>query len=77
MNLSGRHPVDVGHLAMGLAFLGIAGVWALVQTGVVSGDDTRWLLPLPWVVGGAVGLLVVALRGGRRTTTYDPSQEDS
>ena len=27
----GRHPVNVGHLVMGLAFLGIVGIWALVQ----------------------------------------------
>ncbi len=56
--LSGRHPVNIGHLVMGLAFLGIVGVWALVQTDTVTGDDIRWLLPIPWVVAGVVGLAV-------------------
>ena len=50
--LSGRHPVNIGHLVMGLAFVGIVGVWALIQGDVVQGDDIRWLLPVPWVVAG-------------------------
>ena len=32
----GRHQISIGHLVMGIAFLGIVGVWALVQT------DGRW-----------------------------------
>lgn len=75
---SGTHPVDIGHLVMGLAFLGIAGVWALIEAEVVTGDDTRWLMPLPWVIGGAVGLFVVALRAARpRRTPHhtDTTQE--
>jgi hypothetical protein len=63
---SGRHPVSVGHLVMGLVFLGIVGIWALVQTDAVAGDDVRWLLPIPWVVAGAVGLAVSAVTGSRR-----------
>jgi hypothetical protein len=63
---SGRHPVNIGHLVMGLALLGIVGIWALVQTDTVTGDDIRWLLPIPWVVAGAVGLAVTAVTGSRR-----------
>ena len=63
---SGRHPVSIGHLVMGLVFLGIVGIWALVQSDVVTGDDVRWLLPIPWVVAGAVGLTVTAVTGSRR-----------
>ena len=63
---SGRHPVNIGHLVMGLAFLLIVGIWALVQTDTVTGDDVRWLLPIPWVVAGAVGLAVTAVTGSRR-----------
>ena len=63
---SGRHPVNIGHLVMGLALLGIVGVWALVQTDTVPGDDIRWLLPIPWVVAGAAGLAVTAVSGSRR-----------
>ena len=63
---SGRHPINIGHLVMGLAFLGIVGVWALVQTDTVNGDDIRWLMPIPWVLAGAVGLVATAITGPRR-----------
>jgi hypothetical protein len=63
---SGRHQVNIGHLVMGIAFLGIVGVWALVQTDTVTGDDIRWLLPIPWVVAGLVGLTATAITGPRR-----------
>ena len=63
---TGSHPVNVGHLVMGLVFLCIVGAWALVQTDTVSGDDIRWLLPLPWVIGGAIGLAAAAISGVRR-----------
>ena len=57
---SGRHPVNVGHLVMGIAFLGLAVVWALVETGGVQGEDLRWFLPVPWLLAGLAGLLAVA-----------------
>jgi hypothetical protein len=63
---SGRHPVNIGHLVMGIAFLGIVGVWALVQSDTVTGDDIRWLMPIPWVVAGVVGLSATAFTGSRR-----------
>lgn len=63
---SGRHPVNVGQLVMGLAFLCFVGAWALVQSDVVTGDDIRWLLPIPWLVAGAVGLGAVAVSSARR-----------
>jgi hypothetical protein len=65
-SITGRHPVNIGHLVMGLALLCMVGSWALVQTDVVDGDDIRWLLPIPWVVAGAVGLAVTAFTGQRR-----------
>jgi hypothetical protein len=76
---SGRHPVNVGHLVMGLAFVGLVGVWALVQGGVVEGHDVRWLLPLPWVVAGLAGLLASTLTsrdrwGTRQTGWVAPEQ---
>jgi hypothetical protein len=64
--VSGRHPVAIGHLVMGLAFLGIVGIWALIQGDVVTGDDIRWLLPLPWIVAGIAGLVASAVTGTRR-----------
>lgn len=62
----GRHPVDVGQLVMGVAFLGLVALWALVAADRVDGDDVRWLLPLPWLLAGGAGLGAVALGGRRR-----------
>ena len=69
---SGRHPVNVGHLVMGIAFLGLVGVWALVQGDVVHSGDVRWLLPMPWVLAGLGGLLAIALSSSRRRTPPGP-----
>ena len=63
---SRRHPVNVGHLVMGLAFAGLVGIWALVVGDVVDNDDIRWLLPIPWVLAGAAGLLATTLGGRHR-----------
>ena len=72
---SGRHPVNIGHLVMGLAFLLIVGIWALVQTDTVTGDDVRWLLPIPWVTAGVAGLAAFALK--QRSRAQDGSQDPS
>lgn len=57
---SGRHPVNVGHLVMGIAFLGLVGIWAVIQADGVDNDDIRWLLPIPWVLAGLAGLLALS-----------------
>jgi hypothetical protein len=64
---TGRHPVNIGHLVMGVALLGLAVIWSLLESDVASASDLRWLLPLPWVAAGAVGLVAAAprLRGSR------------
>ena len=62
---SGRHPVNVGHLVMGIALLGLLAVWGLVVSDAVEGDDVRWLLPAPWVLAGAAGLVALAVTGHR------------
>jgi hypothetical protein len=62
----GWHTVNVGHLVMGLAFLGLAAVWAAVQVDIVPDDDVRWLLPLPWVFAGAAGLIASVVASGQR-----------
>jgi hypothetical protein len=80
----GRHPVHVAHLVMGLVFLGIVVVWALVQADLVGGDDVRWLLPVPWVLAGGAGLLATAVSARRRREAaaaqdpyaYDPDGYD-
>jgi len=68
--ISGRHPVNIGHLVMGIAFLGLVGVWALIQSDVVGDGDVRWLLPVPWVLAGLAGLLAVGLSSGKRWSTH-------
>ncbi len=67
----GFHPVNIGHLVMGIALLGIAVLWALVSADVVTGADVRWLLPVPWVLAGAVGLVASTRRGVRSDTRED------
>lgn len=57
----GRHPVNIGHLVMGLAFTGLLVIWALVASDTVTNEDIRWLLPLPWLLGGGIGLVAVVL----------------
>lgn len=64
---SWRHPVNVGHLVMGIAFLGMVLVWALVTGDVVPNDDLRWLMPIPWVAAGGVGLVAMAAAARRRS----------
>jgi hypothetical protein len=66
---SGRHPVNVGHLVMGIALLGLVVSWALVVGDVVEGEDVRWLLPTPWVLAGAAGLIALAINGRRGNET--------
>lgn len=65
---SGRHPVNILHLVMGVIFLGAVTIWGLIQAEVASTEDLRWLVPLPWVIAGAAGLLVITLSGRRRGT---------
>ncbi len=59
------HPVNIGHLVMGVAFLGLAVVWLLLASDAVDLGDARWLMPAPWLAAGAAGLVAVALRGRR------------
>jgi hypothetical protein len=63
----GLHPVNVGHLVMGVAFAGLTIVWALYMSDTVSSHDLRWLMPIPWVAAGVAGLVAAAprLRGQR------------
>lgn len=75
---TGRHPVNTGHLVMGLVFLGLVAVWALIAGDVVPERDAKWLLPVPWVAGGAIGLAVAAWANmrSRRVGTAGPVHPD-
>lgn len=66
---AGRHPVNVGHLVMGLAFVGLVAIWSLIVNDVVDDEDIRWLLPVPWVLAGLGGLTALAVSGSRRYAT--------
>ncbi|MGZ5405676.1 MAG: hypothetical protein ACXWDL_13575 [Nocardioides sp.] len=62
-----RHPVNVGHLVMGIAFAGMVLVWALIAGDVVADEDIRWLMPIPWVSAGGAGLIAMAIAARRRS----------
>ncbi len=70
---NGRHPVNIGYLVMGIAFLGLVGVWALFQGDVVNGGEVRWQLPVPWVLAGLAGLLATTV-GARRNVTLEDEE---
>lgn len=72
---TGRHPVNVAHLVMGIAFLGLALVWALYQADLVGPGDLRWFLPVPWLLAGLAGLLAITLAGRRAAPGARPRDD--
>ncbi|WP_432476834.1 hypothetical protein [Nocardioides sp. GXQ0305] len=64
-----RHPVNIGHLVMGLAFLGLVVIWAVVVGTDIPNEDVRWLLPVPWVLAGGAGLVATAVAARRRASS--------
>ncbi|MBC9733704.1 hypothetical protein [Nocardioides marmotae] len=71
----GRHPVNVGYLVMGIALLGLVAIWGVVQADAVQGEDVRWLLPVPWILAGVVGLVVTTLGPRLRGTDQRQDQD--
>jgi hypothetical protein len=73
------HPLNVSYLVVGLIFLGLAGSWALRESGVIEFGEVRWLLPLTLVVAGAIGLVAFAAKGlsGRDKTENDRYNTDT
>lgn len=61
-----RHPVNAGNLVIGIALLGLVAVWALVKADLVADETIRYLLPMPWVLGGVAGLVASTLASRRR-----------
>ncbi|MCR1784346.1 hypothetical protein KVF89_17525 [Nocardioides carbamazepini] len=68
---TGRHPVNTGHLVMGVAFVGLVIVWALVKSDTVEPERAGWIMGLPWLAAGAAGLIASVLRGRRRDDDAD------
>lgn len=54
---SGRHPVNITQLVMGVAFAGMLLIWALIETSAVESGEFRWLMPIPWLAAGGAGLV--------------------
>jgi hypothetical protein len=65
--------VKIPHLVFGLLFLGIAAVWALVASDVVTGDRLTWLGPAILVGAGVIGLAasLASTRNRRNKTQPD------
>lgn len=63
---SGRHPINVGHLVMGIALSAFVVVWALLTSHAIEPDQVRWFLPVPWVLGGLGGAAAIFWTGARR-----------
>lgn len=67
--------VKVAHLVLGLLFLGVVGVWAVITLGLVTPERLTVLGPGLLIAAGVAGLtasLVAARRGSRDDHTgYD------
>lgn len=74
------HPLNVSSLVVGLIFLGLAGSWALRETGVIEYSDAAWLLPVLLVIAGAAGLVAAVvrnLRTSKRNNDYNNDNYDN
>ena len=58
---------------MGVAFLGLITVWALIAGDTVEGADIRFLLPVPWVLAGIAGLVALITSDRRRHARRAPA----
>lgn len=77
MSTPRTHPLNVSYLVVGLVFLGLAGSWALHETGVVDLAQVRWLFPVTLVVAGLVGLAAMTAKTlTRRGTESDREGEE-
>ena len=59
---------------VGLVFLGIAGSWALRESGAIDVGEVQWLLPLTLVMAGVIGLVAFAAKGLSRNRRPDKSE---
>lgn len=51
------HRVKVAHLVFGLIFLGVAAIWSLVATEVITGDRLTITVPVLIIGAGVIGLV--------------------
>lgn len=55
--------VKIAHLVFGSFFLGIAGLWALTESGHLSWRGSSYLVPVTLLIAGAIGLGASVLSG--------------
>jgi hypothetical protein len=67
--------VKIGHLVVGLVFLGIAGSWALRSGGAIGDTAIGVLVPVVLVLAGVVGLLATVVGSRRRRRTPLPMSQ--
>jgi hypothetical protein len=65
------HSVKIPHLIFGLLFLGIAAVWALVVTEVITEDRLPLVIPALLIGAGAIGLAASLASGRNRRQRQD------
>ncbi len=65
--------VKVPHLVFGLLFLGIAGIWALGASDVISGESLAILGPGVLIVAGVIGLAASLANGRNRRRSAPPA----
>ena len=70
-----KHDTDVTSLVFGLLFLGLAGLWALVQYDVLTLPTASLVAPIVLVAAGVAGLLLTVRRGASASKPADPASD--
>lgn len=75
------HRVKIPHLVFGLLFLGVAGIWWLVERDVITADSLTILAPGVLIAAGVIGL-VASLASSRNrnhvhTDTFHPADPEA
>lgn len=68
--------VKIPHLVFGLLFLGVAGIWALVVSDVITEDRLPVLAPAVLIVAGVIGL-AASLASTRNRKARTSRQDDA
>lgn len=77
LNFAPEPPADrsvkIPHLIFGLLFLGIAGVWTLVVTDVITEDRLPVIIPALLIGAGVIGLAVSLASSRNRRQRHQDS----